>query len=420
MPSAPRPALTDNSIQRHALAPPGRQLVLRDTQPGFFLLVGQRSRTWMIQCDVRDPLGTRRTVKEKIGEWPALTARDARARAKARIGELQAEGRAPERRPDSTLGDAWQHLEKTDGPKLRPNTLDGYRQLFDRRMKKWTDTALVRFADNPHLVAEEHAEITAKHGPYAANAFMRLFRHLYRLGRARLDPRLPHIEWGQTVRFNREQRRKTGMEAGELAAWHKALAALHEQAPLPGERHGLTGDPARRDRKGNAVRREFHLLCLLSGSRPDALARARWEHLDMRRRALHFPSPKGGPSRAFDVPLSRHMLVCLARARWAGRLLHPAAAARAWIFPAASKPGHIVEWREERADLPKWGMDLRQSYVIAAEHLDISERLLKRLLNHATQDVTMGYGDRTRIWAQLLAAQERLSRHIMSHRPRVT
>lgn len=411
-----RPSLTEAAVQRHPDAPPGKQVVLRDAQPGFYLLIGQRTRAWMIQCDVRDPLGRRKTVKEKLGDWPALPAKEARARAKARIGELQAEGRAPERRPETTLGAAWAHLEKTDGPRLRPNTLDGYRQLFERRLRGWANTPLARFAENPHLLAEEHARITKENGPYAANALMRLFRHLYRLGRARLDPRLPHVEWGQTVRFNREARRKTGMEVADLAAWHRALTKLHEQV-RPGDDRAGDGQK-KRVYRGNPLRHEYHLLCLLSGSRPDAIARARWEHVDVARRALHIPSPKGGPSRAFDIPLSRPMLACLARARRAGRVLHPESRARAWVFPAGSEAGHIVEWREDRADLAKWGMDLRQSYVIAAEHLDISERLLKRLLNHATQDVTMGYGDRSRIWSQLLAAQERMSRHLLGDAPR--
>lgn len=390
MPTTPRPALTEATVERHPPAPPGRQLVLRDAQPGFYLVIGQHTRTWMIQCDVRDPLGRRRTVKEPVGRWPEVSVRDARAKAKARLGELQREGRMPERRPDTTLGDAWAHLEKTAPARLQGSTIEGYRQLYARRLAPWADVALARFAEKPHIVAEEHARLTREAGEYAANAFPRLFRRLYRQGRAQLDPRLIHVEWGQAVGFNKEHRRKTGMEVGELAAWHAALDAL-----------------------GNPVRRAFHLFCLLSGSRPDALARARWEHVDVRRRALHVPSPKGGPSRAFDIPLSRPMLACLARARRAGRMLRPEAA-RSWVFPAHSGPGHIVEWREDRADLPKWVMDLRQSYVIAAEHLDISERLLKRLLNHATQDVTMGYGDRTRIWTQLLAAQERMSKHLMA------
>jgi integrase len=58
----------------------------------------------------------------------------------------------------------------------------------------------------------------------------------------------------------------------------------------------------------NLIRREFHLLLLLSGSRPTALKRARIDHIDFRSRLLHIPRPKGGEDRAFDIPLSGAMI----------------------------------------------------------------------------------------------------------------
>ena len=61
------------------------------------------------------------------------------------------------------------------------------------------------------------------------------------------------------------------MGRAELAGWYKQLKALP-----------------------NPIRRAFHLFMLLSASRPDALRRARWEHVDWDRRVLHVPDPKGG------------------------------------------------------------------------------------------------------------------------------
>jgi len=398
--TATRQSLTDTALHAAPPAPPGQKRHLRDSQPNFFAVVGAREKTFMIQVDVRDALGRRKSVKEVIGRFPQVSVKEARALARQRIGELQAQGRAPDRRPEVTLGDAWRHLKETDAARLRPKTMQGYEQTVRLRMADWLGVSLTRLAENPAQVTERHARITRENGPYAANGFARMFRHLYRIARARLDPRLPPLEIGQVVRWNPEARRKTGVAEDGLAEWHAALARLE-----------------------NPIRREFHLLTLLTGSRPAALAAARWEHLDVRRRALHIPAPKGGERRAFDIPLSRPMLAALARVRRAGRAWHPTLSAT-WIFPAASAPGHLVEWKERRAPsktrgaddrawLPKWGNDLRQTYVIAAETLDISERTLKRLLNHATQDVTMGYGDRTRLWPRLLEAQATISAHLM-------
>lgn len=53
------------------------------------------------------------------------------------------------------------------------------------------------------------------------------------------------------------------MSADELSQWSKQLTRLF-----------------------NPVRREFHLFTLLSAMRPDALKKARWEHLEVKKRIL--------------------------------------------------------------------------------------------------------------------------------------
>lgn len=288
------------------------------------------------------------------------------------------------------MGEAWEHMRDFELPRKgsRPRTVEGYDKIMRTLMKDWSAVPLRKFADKPHLVEERHHKITQENGPYAANGYGRTFRRLYRYAQAKLDRTLPLVQWSQVITWNAEKRDHSGMDEDELGGWFVQLGALK-----------------------NGVRREFHLFTLLSGSRPDALSKARWKDLDLKRRALRITEPKGGPNRAFSIPLSRDMLKSLVRVRKVGRLIAPEQVGD-FIFPSPdSKSGHIVEWKEDREVLAKWGKQLRQSYVIAGESLDISERTLKRLLNHKTQDVTMGYGDRDRMWPRLLAEQERISRH---------
>ena len=80
------------------------------------------------------------------------------------------------------------------------------------------------------------------------------------------------------VDWNAEKRRNTALGLTELGHWVDDLRALE-----------------------NPIRREFHFFLLLSGSRPDALKRARVEHLSFRTRILHIPKPKGGEEKAFDI-----------------------------------------------------------------------------------------------------------------------
>ena len=163
----------------------------------------------------------------------------------------------------------------------------------------------------------------------------------------------------------------------------------------------------------NPIRREFHLLCLLSGSRPGALSEARIEHLDLRRRVLHLPRPKGGAERAFDIPLSRPMVRSLVRAIRAGRLLHPDAATE-WLFPAASASGHLEEHKEGRDVLAKWGNDLRQSYRTLAHAAGVSEVDAKLLMNHKLPGVNAGYLTKGALLGHLRAEQARISAFILS------
>jgi integrase len=81
------------------------------------------------------------------------------------------------------------------------------------------------------------------------------------------------------------------MGAGDIVRWLEELRAMD-----------------------NPLRREFHLLTLLSGSRPAALRNVRIEHIDFRQRLLGIPRPKGGEQKAFDIPLSRLMVRCVVRA----------------------------------------------------------------------------------------------------------
>jgi integrase len=160
------------------------------------------------------------------------------------------------------------------------------------------------------------------------------------------------------------------------------------------------------------VRREFHLFTLLSAMRPDALKKARWEHVDIKRRVLHVPEPKGGKRRAFDLPLSRDMLRCLWRSRRAGRALH-GRAAREWIFAAATPAGHLSEHKEDREKLSHWGGDLRQTWRTMAHEAGLSELDAHLLMNHSLGNVNAGYISTPALRDHLRAQQERVSKYIM-------
>lgn len=382
------------------------QYIVRDTEePGFFVVVGKRSKTFTVQIDVTNPLGKRQTRKQAVGKWPNMGVAEARRAARSAKVAISSEkartaGRA------LTLGDAWAELrgslerEVASGRRSQ-RTVDSY-EYGAQLLRDWHDTPLTRLSDNAGEVRKRHRELSAASGPSAANGAMVFLRRTYNYAqKRRLDPNLPHYNPVDSVDLNPSARRDTAMSAADLAGWYGKLRALP-----------------------NVVRQEFHLFSLLSGARPGALTIARWEDLDMGRRVLHIPKPKGGTKRAFDIPLSRSMIACLARVRRAGRIVN-ARNADEWVFPGdlsrsrrnggPLSAGHIVEYREDRDALPKWGGDLRQTYKTLSSEAGLSKTDVMILMNHADGDVNDGYMTRNKVAEDYLRAQqEAMSRYIMA------
>jgi integrase len=270
-----------------------------------------------------------------------------------------------------------------------PNTVASYRDHVERMLRDWLDYPLMTLGQNPRMVADRHDKMTHDHGAYAANNAMRTLRAVYNHARktARILP-ADNPTFG--VDWNPQHRRDTAMGAHDLPRWFTEAGRL---------RH--------------PIRREFHLFLLLSGSRPGALMEAKLEHLHVEKRLLHIPTPKGGPKKAFDIPLSRPMIRCLVRAMRASRILHPQEA-RTWIFAADSGVGHLVEHDEPRSRLFKWGNDLRQSFRTLGQACGLSEIDMHLLMNHSIPGVNAGYITRAKLLSDhLLTAQERLSKFII-------
>jgi site-specific recombinase XerD len=260
-------------------------------------------------------------------------------------------------------------------------TIESYRDHVERLLAEWLDLPLQELGMDPARVVIRHDDITEENGPYIANGSMRTLRAIYRHAR-RTHRSLPADNPVDAVDWNAEKRRKTGMGIGDLKGWFAELAALD-----------------------NPIRREFHLFTLLSGSRPAALQVSKPGHIDFRRRTLYIEKPKGGVERAFDIPLSREMVLCLVRAMRFGRKMYPSRAAE-WIFPADSASGHLAEHKEDRTVLSKWGNDLRQSFRTIATAAGVADPVAMLLMNHAVPGVDGGYVNRHKLVEDYLRSQQ--------------
>jgi hypothetical protein len=341
------------------------------------------------------------TSRVATGEASEISTRSARATAKEDLAqlsrgqqpkdkELRLEGRetitvgGETVRPSGqiTLRQAWARYRDAHLVRKRRSkrTIDGYRDHVERIFASWLDLPLRELGLDPDNVAVRHDDITKDHGPYIANGSMRTLRAIYKHARRR-HRSLPENPV-DAVDWNSEKRRETGMGIGDLKGWFTELAAFD-----------------------NPIRREFHLFTLLSGSRPAALQVTKPEHIDFRRRVLHIEKPKGGAERAFDIPLSREMILCLVRAIRFGRQMYPSQAAE-WIFPANSASGHLAEHKEDRTVLSKWGNDLRQSFRTIAVPAGVANFVAMLLMNHALPGVNAKYLVRNKLLEDYLRRQQ--------------
>ncbi|MBB4380499.1 integrase family protein [Bradyrhizobium sp. SBR1B] len=395
-----RLSLTDKTIAQLPTPKEGWYLA-RDTElKGFFVVIGKRRRTFTVQGDLRRGGKRASSIRVSIGDSSEMSTRAARATAKEYLAQIsrgrhpkddkQAEGAHPVpataigRTVSSiTLRQAWERY--LDAHLIRKSrsekTIEGYRDHVERIFAEWLDNPLHELATDPARVAKKHDQVTKENGPYMANGSMRTLRAIYNHAR-KTNRSLPSDNPADAVDWNEEERRNTGMGSADLKGWFAQLATLD-----------------------NPVRREFHLFTLLSGSRPAALQEAKLEHIDFRRRTLHIPKPKGGKRKAFDIPLSRQMVLCLVRTTRFGRHMYPVQAQK-WVFPADSASGHLAETKEDRAVLSKWGNDLRQTFRTIATSAGVSEVDAKLLMNHAIPGVNAGYITRHKLLEDHLRRQQ--------------
>lgn len=392
-----RISLNDDVVARLPFAQ-GGQYKARDTElKGFYVLVGARRKTFCVYGEYWNE-GARKSTRQTIGSAADLTTRAARKLARDHLvriaaGEFAAEAAADAPPPAAgvTLRQAWDryrdsHLRRKERSEA---TIRGFRDHVERYMADWLDEPLMTLGEHPRLVADRHDKITRENGPFAANGCMRTLRAIYNHAR-RSARQLPPDNPTTAVDWNVERRRDSAMGVDDLPRWFEQARALRHQ-----------------------IRREFHLFTLLSGSRPGALMQARVADLDLAGRILHIPRPKGGAKRAFDIPLSRAMVHCLIRAMRVSRELYPEQA-ETWIFAAASEEGHLVEHKEDRAKLFKWGNDLRQTYRTVGQAAGLSDIDMHLLMNHSLPGVNAGYITRAKLLDDhLREAQERLSTFII-------
>ena len=265
-------------------------------------------------------------------------------------------------------------------------TTESFEDLGERYIKDWHDLPLTELKRS--MCRDRHQYITGKHGPVAANRTFRAVRAAYNFAlRTVDDPDALPDNPVKAVTFNKERRRDAMILPEDLPDWWGRVQALP-----------------------NPMRREIHLLGLLSGLRPGNLVALKREWVRLDERAVRIPRTKAG--RPFDLPLSDPMAESVARALAVADMLHPGTP---WVFPTRNKRGermHTKVWKEK--SLPsETGHILRHTYRTLAHAAGVNLTDVQLLMDHTVPGITGVYLHEHALFDHLRGQQERVTTHIL-------
>jgi integrase len=381
---------------------PGERV--RDTAVrGLFAERGQRGVSLKLQADLR--AGARNgiarkpiTVRMTLGRFPELGLDAARAQATALLLEIRA-GRDPRaaQAPTGQLTVGMAIDRYVDDMRTRecaPKCITYTAGRLRTHLAAWASLLITEIL--PSQCQAEHARIASAAGRVAANKTLRDFRAAWNLALRKADnpDAFPRVCPVASVTFYRERRREAALIT-DLPGWWTRVQALT-----------------------NPLRREMHLLGLLSGLRPGNLAGIRREWIDLQGAVIRFPAEVMKARAAFALPLSAPMVTIVRRALEHGDGAFTGGRHGGWLFPTRSRDGREViatsNWTEATLGMHECGHALRHSYKTLGTAAGVSGGDLELLLAHSVRGVAGTYLHADRLLEHLRAQQERVSAYVLA------
>ncbi len=178
-----------------------------------------------------------RQVRTKVGDHPALDAKQARDLARRTLVSMRAgtnpnEERRQARARGIILSEALEfHL---GARRLSPETVSDYRYLED-----WKDTPLADLGADRRGVRERHVRLTERHGKTTADYVLRVLRAFYNRA-LREHPDLPVNPTASCDFHGARGRPTTLVEPRALQRWAAGVAAMANPNPRDFQRFVLS------------------------------------------------------------------------------------------------------------------------------------------------------------------------------------
>lgn len=338
----------------------------RDTEvKGLIVTRNSKGIRYKFQMDLRG-----RTIRKT---FDVVSLKEARAAARTLKNQVSA-GVDPRLPKSNRAGpETWtlrEALERyAEKPGLKEGTRKGIRDSY-RYLEPLLGRRLANLDKDD--CREVHAAILS---PAVANTTFRYVR----------------AAWNWAEKFDNDD--ALGKNPTRGVIWHPAKARPAVAFDL--------ADWSRRIAVVSVPRQQFHILCLLTGVRVGTLKKAEWSMFEGDR--FRFPDSVMKSGRDFVLPLSTQAIAVVESIP---RL------DRRWIFPAASKTGHMVE--HYQPELVANGVLLsahqaRKNFRTMAEVCGVPEAHAGALLDHAQVGLNRNYVSITALFDELQTAAQKIN-----------
>lgn len=318
-----------------------------------------------------------------LGRYPAMTIDQARDTARKVLNSFSA-GINPrdEKRDKNThsirLNQVMDNYITSRNKNLKQKTIDDYRILFNGFLSEWKNKELNSITRD--MVEKKHILI-GKKSIYRANGTMRLLRALYNyaIGAYEDSKGNPIIQHNPVQRIShnkswyREKTRSNIVQPNDLKAWFTAVKSLPEN-------------------KINAIRvnlsdtiSDYLLFIVFTGLRQSEAAGLLWESVDFNNEVFTVMDTKNHTDHM--LPLTEYLINLLKNRQNKSTSV--------FVFPGNNPDSSIVnpykQIKKVREDSGIYFTmhDLRRTFATIADSLDIQHHIIKRLMNHSNNDVTI-------------------------------
>lgn len=394
----PREKFTKNKIDSIKFSDKGQVIYWDTDTPGLGLVVGARTKTFILQLDVRDAdkKSGYKTIKKTLGRYGAdITLEQAKDMVRGHVDQQTGEAVLGERiklrmgdavsSGDSvTLGEMvssyFKETLRKDGKERRESTVIKFKALIEKDYASWLDMTLKEVnALTPDIVTEKFQQLAIGRPMLARNGAVMLSAVL-RYGLAKYPGTLKsnpmailtsrHVNVMQKIQPRHECLiYDAGKRVNDFEQFFKGIMQLHE------------------------IRRDLILFILYTGCRSMEGMKLLWKHINMEHKELFVSDSKN--RHPLHVPLCSQAMAILKRRKDA----NPEDSE--YVFPAIdhrTKPHATIqsEVLVKATGLKLTIHALRRSYITLGRKLKRYEDT-DRLTNHVDGSVSGKHYDETDI-----------------------